>query len=166
MSVTERYIRADIPCAHASCTQCPRNAELRRTGVTLLSGAVPFILIPDASVASRYIELLKQQDELKNLVFCQTVLDALDRRNRTRTMRNVRLITADPRRSSVVFANEVFAETRAASESATTAPSETQVIRDMRSVLHAAAWYTGHHIAAAQASAAVQQPRVILLTIK
>ncbi|KAI8324308.1 RNB-domain-containing protein [Martensiomyces pterosporus] len=157
MSVVERYIRHDIPCAHSTCTQCPWNAELWRTGVPLLNGGVPFILVPDASVVSRYIELLEQQDALKNLVFCQTVIDALDRRNRTRTMRNVRRITADLRRSSVMFANEVFADTRASGEGRVS--GESQAARDMRAVLQAARWY-GQHMAAAQ------HHRVILLTIK
>ncbi|KAJ2788065.1 hypothetical protein GGI18_003061, partial [Coemansia linderi] len=88
MSVTERYLRQDIPCAHKSCRQCPQNNDLAQRGLPQLSDS-GMILIPDASVVSRYIELLEHNQALVNLVFCQSVVDALDRRNRTRTIRNV-----------------------------------------------------------------------------
>ncbi|KAJ2536650.1 hypothetical protein EV175_006788, partial [Coemansia sp. RSA 1933] len=141
MSVVERYARNDIPCALAGCTRCAQNHELRRRGVPLLSTQAPRILVPDASTVSRYIELLETgaPGELDNIVFCQTVLDALDRRNRSRTIRNVRRIAADPRRSSVVFANTVFSETLPPPESAVQMPSGQAVAeRDMRAVLRTA----------------------------
>ncbi|KAJ2121337.1 hypothetical protein IW147_004365 [Coemansia sp. RSA 720] len=137
MSVTERYMRNDIPCGLHGCRVCTMNAELARKGVPLLDDTRGQILVPDASAVSRFIALFEQEDELKNLVFCQTVIDALDRRNRTRTMRNVRKIAADPARSSVVFANEVFAQTRVCGKSA-------DVDRDTRAVVRAAEWYRQH----------------------
>ncbi|KAJ1865089.1 hypothetical protein LPJ73_000113 [Coemansia sp. RSA 2703] len=151
MNVTERYHRSDIPCAAASCTRCARNTELAKQGLGMLQ--VPgTILVPDASVVSRYIELLEQGDKaLENIVFCQTVTDALDRRNRTRTMRNVRKIAADTRRRAVVFANEVFSETFESSG------GPTMVERDMRAVLRAAQWYKRH---------LGNEVRVLLLTLK
>ncbi|KAJ2627505.1 hypothetical protein IW137_005629, partial [Coemansia sp. RSA 1287] len=124
---------------------------LARKGVPLLDVTLGQILVPDASAVSRFIALFEQEDELKNLVFCQTVIDALDRRNRTRTMRNVRKIAADPARSSVVFANEVFAQTRVHGKSA-------DVDRDTRAVVRAAEWYRQHLEAQNKAQ------RVVILT--
>ncbi|KAJ1995252.1 hypothetical protein GGI25_002266 [Coemansia spiralis] len=141
MSVIERYIRHDIPCAFSTCNRCGQNTSLRQRGIPMLDSASD-ILVADASVVSRFIELLEQHpNELTNIVFCQTVLDALDRRNRTRTIRNVRRITADPRRTSVVFANEVFADTILLEPRQ---PCESAVERDMRAVLQAANWYADH----------------------
>ncbi|KAJ2218618.1 hypothetical protein IW143_003043, partial [Coemansia sp. RSA 520] len=151
MSVTERYMRNDIPCGLHGCRTCTMNAELARKGVPLLDDTLGQILLPDASAVSRFIALFEQEDELKNLVFCQTVIDALDRRNRTRTMRNVRKIAADPARSSVVFANEVFAQTRVHGKSA-------DVDRDTRAVVRAAEWYRQHLEAQNKAQ------RVVILT--
>ncbi|KAJ2734872.1 hypothetical protein IW152_001982 [Coemansia sp. BCRC 34962] len=134
MSVTERYLRQDIPCAHKSCQQCPQNKHLAQHGLPQLSEC-GMILIPDASVVSRYIELLEHSPALVNLIFCQSVVDALDRRNRTRTIRNVRGIAADPRRTSIVFANEVFDQTHVDAA----LPN-----RDSRAVMRAAAWLRAH----------------------
>ncbi|KAJ1819562.1 hypothetical protein LPJ60_003693 [Coemansia sp. RSA 2675] len=142
MSVTERYLRQDIPCAHKSCRQCPQNNDLAQRGLPQLSDS-GMILIPDASVVSRYIELLEHNQALVNLVFCQSVVDALDRRNRTRTIRNVRGIAADPRRTSVVFANEVFDQTHVDAA----LPN-----RDGRAAMRAAAWYKEHLDGAGQRS--------------
>ncbi|KAJ2714078.1 hypothetical protein H4R19_001920, partial [Coemansia spiralis] len=108
MSVTERYARDDIPCALRGCTACDQNAVLARRGVPLLDDAKAHVLVPDAGVVSRFIELLEQCAGLTNIVFCQAIIDALDCRGRTRTIRNVRRITADHARTSVVFANELF----------------------------------------------------------
>ncbi|KAJ2634608.1 hypothetical protein GGF40_004101 [Coemansia sp. RSA 1286] len=138
MSVTERYHRADIPCAVEGSTCCERNRQLESQGIPMLRADAP-ILVPDASVVSRYIEVLEQGEEIVNLVFCQTVMDALDRRNRTRTMRNVRRIAADGRRRAVVFANEVSVHTMVPAGQTATAPA-----RDMRAVLCAANWYKSH----------------------
>ncbi|KAJ2402288.1 hypothetical protein GGI23_000823 [Coemansia sp. RSA 2559] len=163
MSVVERYIRRDIPCALSTCTQCAQNQELRQRGVPLLDAQAARIVVPDASAVSRYIELL-EASELNNLVFCQTVLDALDRRNRTRTIRNVRKIAADPRRSSVVFANEVFVETQLSGGSAGRLPGESAAERDLRAVLWVANWYA-RHIHSSNASPSTP-PRVLILTVK
>ncbi|KAJ1648142.1 hypothetical protein LPJ64_000502, partial [Coemansia asiatica] len=133
MSVMERYQRTDIPCAVESCKQCERNKELAKQGIPMLSASA-MILVPDVSVVSRYIEVLEQGEQLGNMVFCQTVLDALDRRNRTRTIGNVRRIAADGRRRAVVFANEVCVHTVVADGQA----------RDMRAVLGVARWYKHH----------------------
>ncbi|KAI7828302.1 hypothetical protein BX661DRAFT_198107 [Kickxella alabastrina] len=98
MSVSERYLRSDIPAsAHTA-----RSARRTDRGP---------ILVPDVGALSRFMELWEQQDALKNMVFCQTVLDALDRRGRTRSLKNIRRIAMDERRHAVVFANEVFAAT-------------------------------------------------------
>ncbi|KAJ2802409.1 hypothetical protein H4R20_003290 [Coemansia guatemalensis] len=157
-SVAERYTREDIPCGLHGCSVCTLNAELQRKGVPQLSGRISQVLVPDASVVSRFIGLLEQADGLKNMVFCQTIVEALDRRNRTRTIRNVRRIANDPTRSSVVFANEVFAQTRASEGGEKQLPSAE---RDMRAVLRAARWYRFHLDALAR-----QQVQVVLLTLK
>ncbi|KAJ2612299.1 hypothetical protein EV177_003065 [Coemansia sp. RSA 1804] len=179
MSVTERYMRHDIPCALSLCTRCaPQNHELQRRGVPLLNPQHPRrILVPDTSVVSRFIELLESaataaaddhgsssSGSLNNIVFCQTVLDALDKRNRSRTIRNVRRIAADPRRSSVVFANEVFAETAVPD-----GPSdESSTERDMRAVQQTAKWYAQHirDCGPAAAAAASSPIRIAILTLK
>ncbi|KAJ1829352.1 hypothetical protein LPJ56_000451 [Coemansia sp. RSA 2599] len=138
MSVTERYHRTDIPCAVGGCGRCERNKDLAAQGIPMLRASDP-ILVPDVSVVSRYIEVLEQGEELGNMVFCQTVMDALDRRNRTRTMRNVRRIAADSRRRAVVFANEVSVHTAVPA-----GPAQTPALRDMLAVLSAARWYRSH----------------------
>ncbi|ORX68036.1 RNB-domain-containing protein [Linderina pennispora] len=138
-NVTERYIRRDIPCGISECTSCVRNASLRDSGLPMLTSTLP-VVVPDSSVVSRYIELLESQDSLRNLVFCQTVIEALDRRNRTRTIRNVRRIATDARRGSAVFANEVFAGTQI-----DRMHGESLAVRDMRAVRSAAAWFSQHY---------------------
>lgn len=103
MSVTERYIRDDIPCGLDTCTQCLYNNKQLRSDLP--------ILVPDHAVLSRYVELLEEGQQICNLVICQSVLDALDHRNRTRTIRNLRRLALDPRRHSLIFANTVFRPT-------------------------------------------------------
>ncbi|KAJ2764985.1 hypothetical protein IWQ57_004960, partial [Coemansia nantahalensis] len=156
MSVTERYSRGDIPCAVRGCAACGQNAELARRGVPLLDAARAHVLVPDAGVVSRYIELLEECAGLTNMVFCQAVVDALDRRGRTRTIRNVRKIAADGGRTSVVFANELFGATQAPAA----APRQLPAQRDMRAVARAASWYQAH------LSALGSRARVIVLTLR
>ncbi|KAJ2661819.1 hypothetical protein IWW48_002213 [Coemansia sp. RSA 1200] len=172
ISVTERYMRHDIPCALSLCTRCaPQNQELHRRGIPLLNPQRPRrILVPDTSVVSRFIELLESADDdssssssgsLSNIVFCQTVLDALDKRNRSRTIRNVRRIAADPRRSSIVFANEVFAETVVPDGPSNESATE----RDMRAVQQTAKWYA-QHIRDCGSAATSSPIRIAILTLK
>ncbi|KAJ2847893.1 hypothetical protein IWW36_003615 [Coemansia brasiliensis] len=139
MSVTERYARDDIPCALDACTRCPMNARLVANGVALLSKNYGRIVVPDCSVVSRYIALLEQECALQNMVFCQTAIDALDRRNRTRTIRNVRRVAADMARTSVVFSNEIFTETRLGDMH-----GMPWVDRDIKAIYQAAEWYQRH----------------------
>ncbi|KAJ1884735.1 hypothetical protein LPJ66_010465, partial [Kickxella alabastrina] len=137
MSVSERYLRSDIPCLSTHCTQCTQNRVLSSRGIPQLRQGT--ILVPDVGALSRFMELWEQQDALKNVVFCQTVLDALDRRGRTRSLKNIRRIAMDERRHAVVFANEVFAATGVEPQG-----DEGVARRDRRAVVAAARWYAAH----------------------
>ncbi|KAJ2724545.1 hypothetical protein GGI07_001892 [Coemansia sp. Benny D115] len=79
MTVAEQYLHSDIPCGLKGCTKCPRNKALESHGVPMLQQA-GVVVVPDVSFVSRYIKLLESEESLQNLVFCQTVLDALDHR--------------------------------------------------------------------------------------
>ncbi|KAJ1679201.1 hypothetical protein EV182_002529, partial [Spiromyces aspiralis] len=86
------------------------NSRLADSGLQLLQHNFPYIAIPDVSVTSRYIEVF-EHFKINNLVFCHTLLSALDLRDRTRTKANLRRIAADHQRHSVVFPNDVFKDT-------------------------------------------------------
>ncbi|KAJ1974654.1 hypothetical protein H4R35_003509 [Dimargaris xerosporica] len=94
--------------------------------------------IPCMMVIARYVELL-EQPELHSLVFCQTALQTLCNRDRSRTCRMVRKIVNDPRRHSVVFYNATFAETQTPRR-----PAETLTAKDRRALIIAAQWYRLH----------------------
>ncbi|KAJ2470315.1 hypothetical protein GGI02_003010, partial [Coemansia sp. RSA 2322] len=142
MTVGERYLRSDVACGHRLCGSCQQNAELARRGVAQLDTGI--VVVPDGGVVSRFMGVLEETPGLHNVVFCQTVADALDRRGRTRTARRIRGFASDTQRASVVFANDVCAATHGGSGDA---------------VARVAAWYRSHLAAGGVAA------RVVLVTL-
>ncbi|KAF9404664.1 DIS3 mitotic control, partial [Podila epigama] len=105
---------------------------------SLLSHDTPYFLIPDYSVALRYVELL-EQEELINIIFTETVLQRLQNEDKSRTYKSLRQVAKDPRRRSIVFSNEHCEDTSTSRQ-----PSETLEHRDWRALVKVAQWYRSH----------------------
>jgi len=67
------YLRQDIPCLSSQCLLEPQCHQRVKVESSLLSTDTPYYLIPDYSVALRYVELL-EQEELTNIIFTETIL--------------------------------------------------------------------------------------------
>ncbi|KAF9915077.1 DIS3 mitotic control [Lobosporangium transversale] len=103
--VREVYLRKDIPCLSSQCPLKPQCHQKVVVESSLLSQEPQYYLIPDYSVALRYVELL-EQEELTNIIFTETVLQRLQNEDKSRTYKSLRQVVKDPRRRSVVFSNE------------------------------------------------------------
>ncbi|KAJ2960917.1 hypothetical protein NQZ79_g3792 [Umbelopsis isabellina] len=137
--VRERYIRDDIPCQSKACTRNPTCQEMSSMSQpALLSAEATHYVIPDIFVSIRYLEIL-EQEELTNIIIPQTVMLSLQQHDKTRTYKRLRKIASDPRRSSIVFYNEIFAETLVSR-----LPGETSVQREERALLNLGEWYHQH----------------------
>ncbi|KAG0283765.1 DIS3 mitotic control [Linnemannia gamsii] len=136
--VREVYLRNDIPCLSTQCPMDPPCHEAVKVESSLLSAEQDYYLIPDYSVALRYVELL-EQEELTNIIFAETILQRLQSEDKSRTYRSLRQVAKDPRRRSVVFSNEHCKETNVLRE-----PEESIEHRDWRALVQTAAWYRHH----------------------
>ncbi|KAG0210280.1 DIS3 mitotic control [Mortierella sp. NVP41] len=136
--VREVYLRNDIPCLSVQCPQEPPCHEKVKVESSLLSAEPAYYLIPDYSVALRYVELL-EQEELTNIIFTETILQRLQSEDKSRTYKSLRQVAKDPRRRSVVFSNEHCKETNVLRE-----PEESVEHRDWRALVQTAAWYRRH----------------------
>ncbi|KAG0336109.1 DIS3 mitotic control [Podila humilis] len=136
--VREVYLRQDIPCLSSHCPLTPKCHQRVKVESSLLSADTPYFLVPDYSVALRYVELL-EQDELTNIIFTETILQKLQNDDKSRTYKSLRQIAKDPRRRSIVFSNEHCAGINVARE-----PSESLEHRDWRALVKVAQWYRRH----------------------
>ncbi|KAH7036520.1 DIS3-like exonuclease 1 [Linnemannia elongata] len=136
--VREVYLRSDIPCLSTQCPKEPPCHEAVKVESSLLSAEQEYYLIPDYSVALRYVELL-EQEELTNIIFTETILQRLQSEDKSRTYKSLRQVAKDPRRRSVVFSNEHCKETNVLRE-----PEESIEHRDWRALVQTAAWYRRH----------------------
>ncbi|KAG9067492.1 DIS3 mitotic control [Linnemannia hyalina] len=119
-------------------TVVKRVREAVKVESSLLSAEQEYYLIPDYSVALRYVELL-EQEELTNIIFAETILQRLQSEDKSRTYKSLRQVAKDPRRRSVVFSNEHCKETNVLRE-----PEESVEHRDWRALVQTAAWYRRH----------------------
>ncbi|KAF9331722.1 DIS3 mitotic control [Linnemannia elongata] len=126
--VREVYLRSDIPCLSTQCPKEPPCHEAVKVESSLLSAEQEYYLIPDYSVALRYVELL-EQEELTNIIFTETILQRLQSEDKSRTYKSLRQVAKDPRRRSVVFSNEHCKETNVLRE-----PEESIEHRDWRAL--------------------------------
>ncbi|KAI9280073.1 hypothetical protein BY458DRAFT_501294 [Sporodiniella umbellata] len=131
--VREQYLREDIPCMSEACGHGCENK-----GSSLLSSHSQAYFIPDLSVILRYLEIL-EDEEMKNIIFSQTLMMSLQQNEKTKTYRKIRQIISDPRRKSVMFYNEIFQQTKVHRR-----PNESAVDRDWRSLVAMAQWYRAH----------------------
>ncbi|KAF9906263.1 DIS3 mitotic control [Linnemannia zychae] len=136
--VREVYLRNDIPCLSEQCLKEPPCYEAVKVESSLLSSEPAYYLIPDYSVALRYVELL-EQEELTNIIFTETILQRLQSEDKSRTYKSLRHVAKDPRRRSIVFSNEHCKETNVLRE-----PEESIEHRDWRALVQTAAWYRRH----------------------
>ncbi|KAG0346829.1 DIS3 mitotic control [Podila minutissima] len=136
--VREVYLRQDIPCLSSQCLLEPQCHQRVKVESSLLSTDTPYFLIPDYSVALRYVELL-EQEELTNIIFTETILQRLQNEDKSRTYKSLRQVAKDPRRRSIVFSNEHCEGVSIARE-----PSESLEHRDWRALVKVAQWYRRH----------------------
>ncbi|KAF9396058.1 DIS3 mitotic control [Podila verticillata] len=136
--VREVYLRQDIPCLSSQCLLEPQCHQRVKVESSLLSTDTPYYLIPDYSVALRYVELL-EQEELTNIIFTETILQRLQNEDKSRTYKSLRQVAKDPRRRSIVFSNEHCEGVSVARE-----PSESMEHRDWRALVKVAQWYRRH----------------------
>ncbi|KAI9270522.1 hypothetical protein BDA99DRAFT_502004 [Phascolomyces articulosus] len=142
--VREQYLRGDIPCMSEQCPATPpcqrlqdnTNNSPKHEG--LLSLHADHYVIPDMSIVMRYLEIL-EQEELTGIILSQTIITSLQQHDKMRTYRKLRQIISDTRRNSVVFYNEVFADTRVPRLA-----GETTSERDWRALCRMADWYGQH----------------------
>ncbi|OAD80484.1 hypothetical protein PHYBLDRAFT_138042 [Phycomyces blakesleeanus NRRL 1555(-)] len=97
----------------------------------------------------RYLEIL-EQEEMTGIILSQTIVTSLQQHDKSRTYRKLRHIINDSRRKSVIFYNEVFADTQTPR-----LPGEPAGERDWRALRKLADWYY-HHLG--------QKKRIILLS--
>ncbi|KAG0222836.1 hypothetical protein B0O80DRAFT_474034 [Mortierella sp. GBAus27b] len=140
--VREVYLRKDIPCLSSQCLLKPKCHLKIGFESSLLNSEPAYYLIPDYSVALRYVELL-EQEELTNIIVTETILQRLQSEEKSRAYKALRHIAKDPRRRSVVFCNEHCEGGTVARE-----PGETIDHRDWRALIQTAKWYR-HHLARA-----------------
>ncbi|KAI9482525.1 hypothetical protein BDB00DRAFT_857485 [Zychaea mexicana] len=143
--VREQYIRGDIPCMSEHCPAtppCQRTLDNNSTNDPkhegFLSADADHYLIPDMSIVMRYLEIL-EQEEITGIILSQTIITSLQQHDKTRMYRKLRQIINDTRRNSVVFYNEVFADTRVPRLA-----GETAAERDWRALCKMADWYSTH----------------------
>ncbi|KAF9315495.1 DIS3 mitotic control [Podila horticola] len=136
--VREVYLRQDIPCLSSQCLLEPQCHQRVKVESSLLSTDTPYYLIPDYSVALRYVELL-EQEELTNIIFTETILQRLQNEDKSRTYKSLRQVAKDPRRRSIVFSNEHCEGISVSRE-----PSESLEHRDWRALVKVAQWYRRH----------------------
>ncbi|KAF9574471.1 DIS3 mitotic control [Mortierella alpina] len=136
--VREVYFRTDIPCLSSQCTSDPPCHQRVKVESSLLCSETPYYLIPDYSVALRYVELL-EQDEITNIIFTETILQRLQNEDKSRTYKGLRQVAKDPRRRSVVFSNEHCEGTSVLRQ-----PYESIEQRDWRATVLTAQWYRRH----------------------
>ncbi|KAI9024932.1 hypothetical protein CLU79DRAFT_745488 [Phycomyces nitens] len=101
------------------------------------------------SVVMRYLEIL-EQEEMTGIIISQTIVTSLQQHDKLRTYRKLRHIINDSRRKSVIFYNEVFADTQTPR-----LPGEPAAERDWRALCKLGDWYH-HHLG--------QKKRIILLS--
>ncbi|CDH51568.1 dis3-like exonuclease 1 [Lichtheimia corymbifera JMRC:FSU:9682] len=135
--VREQYVRNDIPCMAECCSSCQQ-----LIGNTMhqayLSAEADHYVIPDMSIVMRYLEIL-EHEEFTGIILSQTIVTSLQQHDKLRTYRKLRQIINDTRHNSVVFYNEIFADTRIAR-----LPGETVTKRDWRALCSMANWYSRH----------------------
>ncbi|KAG2219093.1 hypothetical protein INT45_005824 [Circinella minor] len=150
--VREQYLRGDIPCMSEQCPSippCQRVLDINTNNPKhegLLSAHADHYVIPDMSardktlggIIMRYLEIL-EQEELTGIILSQTIITSLQQHDKLRTYRKLRQIINDTRRNSVVFYNEVFADTRVPRLAGETASE-----RDWRALCRMANWYSHH----------------------
>ncbi|KAG9323359.1 hypothetical protein KVV02_000941 [Mortierella alpina] len=136
--VREVYFRTDIPCLSIQCASDPPCHQRVNVESSLLCSETPYYLIPDYSVALRYVELL-EQEELTNIIFTETILQRLQNEDKSRTYKGLRQVAKDPRRRSVVFSNEHCEGTSVLRQ-----PHESIERRDWRALVLTAQWYRRH----------------------
>ncbi|CAO3696837.1 unnamed protein product [Umbelopsis ramanniana] len=136
--VRERYIRDDIPCQSEACKSTPSCQELTPTSSALLTEDATHYVVPDISVAIRYLEIL-EQEELRNIIVPQTVMLSLQQHDKTRTYKRLRQVVGDPRRNSIVFYNEICSDTHVSR-----LPGESTLHREERALRRLAEWYHQH----------------------
>ncbi|ORX46300.1 RNB-domain-containing protein [Hesseltinella vesiculosa] len=130
--VREKYIRDDIPCLMDGCTQCCNEQP------QLLDEKAPFYIIPDLSVILKYLEILEHED-IMNVIISQTIMVNLDQHDKSKTYRRLRQILNDPRHSSILFYNEIFAGTTQQRK-----PDESKETYNWRCHLALASWFQQH----------------------
>ncbi|KAF9185075.1 DIS3 mitotic control [Haplosporangium sp. Z 11] len=136
--VREVYLRKDIPCLSSQCLLDPPCHQRVKVESSLLNSEPAYYLIPDYSVALRYVELL-EQEELTNIIFTETILQRLQSEDKSRTYKSLRQVAKDPRRRSIVFSNEHCEDTSVLRQ-----PGESIERRDWRALVQTACWYDHH----------------------
>eukprot|EP00735_Rhodelphis_limneticus_P010619 TRINITY_DN3406_c0_g1::TRINITY_DN3406_c0_g1_i1::g.20588::m.20588 TRINITY_DN3406_c0_g1::TRINITY_DN3406_c0_g1_i1::g.20588 ORF type:complete len:290 (+),score=12.53,sp/Q5U2P0/DI3L1_RAT/25.37/4e-17 TRINITY_DN3406_c0_g1_i1:22-870(+) len=103
--VTERYIRDDITCRSAECVRgCVVSSD-----ATCLSSNAFYYLIPDSTTLLYFLDMFELR-EIGDVIICQSVMEAVDKRSTLRVMNRISALFADTTRRVIYFPDKHCAD--------------------------------------------------------
>ncbi|GFY68000.1 exosome complex exonuclease RRP44 [Trichonephila inaurata madagascariensis] len=138
-TVREHYLRDDILCGSAICSECPEastNLEAFPPSCSDLC-TNPHYIIPDSNVVIHQIDVLGET-AFKNVIILQTVLEELRHRH-SPAYNRLREIISNADRHFYTFTNEHHRHTYTERK-----PGESANDRNDRAIRNAAKWYQEH----------------------
>jgi len=138
--VRERYLRDDIACGLAKCSQCESYAGNNGSGITLSRNPKQKqYLIPSMQLVLKQMDVLEHSkcEELSNIIILETVWEHVKAQELSVYNRLRALLKSD--RHFVVFANDHHRDTYAAKNH-----GENSIERNIRASCEAYKWYQAH----------------------
>ncbi|GFV45059.1 exosome complex exonuclease RRP44 [Trichonephila clavipes] len=138
-TVREHYLRDDIFCGSAICSECPETSTNLEAFPSSFSDLCtnPHYIIPDSNVVIHQIDVLGET-AFKNVIILQTVLEELRHRH-SPAYNRLREIISNADRHFYTFTNEHHRQTYAERK-----PGESANDRNDRAIRNAAKWYQEH----------------------
>eukprot|EP00124_Ichthyophonus_hoferi_P005139 Ihof_evm2s678 gene=Ihof_evmTU2s678 len=140
--VREHYLRDDVMCGSMACKTCDYEDDADKfleDNLVSISTTVPesHYLLPDTNVVLHQIDML-EQEAMKNIIICQTVLGEVKNRNNA-TYNRIRKVISDNEKHFYAFTNEHHRETYIER-----IPDESSNDYNDRAIRVAASWYNRH----------------------
>ncbi|KAG8182151.1 hypothetical protein JTE90_014561 [Oedothorax gibbosus] len=138
-TVREHYLRDDILCGSAVCTECPEPSTCLEAVPSSKSElcSSPHYIVPDTNVVIHQIDVLGES-AFKNVVILQTVLEELRHRH-SPAYNKLREVISNADRHFYAFTNEHHRETYIERN-----PGESSNDRNDRAIRVAVKWYQDH----------------------
>ncbi|GIY42961.1 exosome complex exonuclease RRP44 [Caerostris darwini] len=138
-AVREHYLRDDILCGSAVCTECPEPSTCLEAFPTNYSDLRknPHYLIPDTNVVIHQIDVLGES-VFKNVIILQTVLEEIRHRH-SPAYNRLKEVLSNNDRHFYAFTNEHHRQTYTERK-----PGESANDRNDRAIRNAVKWYQEH----------------------